>query len=97
MGIETIAVYADPDLDAPFVEQADQAVALGGNTSAETYLDQEKIIKIAQAMDCDAIHPGYGFLAENAGFARLVAESGLIFIGPTPESIEAMGSKAQRP
>ncbi|MCB9232751.1 MAG: ATP-grasp domain-containing protein [Bacteroidia bacterium] len=95
LGIETVAVFAEPDREASFVREADQAVALGGNTSAETYLRQDLLILAAQKTGAQAIHPGYGFLAENADFARAVREAGLIFIGPAAESMEAMGSKAR--
>jgi len=93
MGIETVAVHSDIDAASPFVLNADEAWPLPGKTSRETYLDQEKILQIARQSGCDGIHPGYGFLSENAGFARKVTESGLVFIGPQAESIEVMGSK----
>jgi propionyl-CoA carboxylase alpha chain len=93
LGIGTVAVYSDADADLPFVREADVAVRLPGNTSAETYLVGEAIIEAARRAGADAIHPGYGFLSENAPFARAVVEAGLIWIGPTWESIETMGSK----
>lgn len=93
MGIATVAVYSDPDSDAPFVEQADEAIALGGSTAAESYLLQDKIIEAAKTTGAQAIHPGYGFLSENADFAKKCAEAGIIFIGPKPEAIEALGDK----
>ncbi|MFT4298193.1 MAG: biotin carboxylase N-terminal domain-containing protein [Aeromicrobium sp.] len=93
LGIRTVAVHSDADADAPFVQEADIAVPLPGNTAAETYLRGDLVIAAAKAAGADAIHPGYGFLSENADFARQVAEAGLTWIGPTPESIEAMGSK----
>ncbi len=95
MGISTIAVYADPDADAPFVREADVAVALGGTSSGETYLDAGKVIDAARRAGADAIHPGYGFLSENAGFARLVIDAGLAWIGPRPDAIAAMGDKLE--
>ena len=94
-GIETVAVYADADRDAPFVAMADQAFALGGNSPAETYLDGGKIIAIAQRAGAHAIHPGYGFLSENAGFAQAVQDAGLIWIGPDPAVITALGDKIE--
>jgi propionyl-CoA carboxylase alpha chain len=93
MGIGTVAVYADGDALAPFVLEADQAIALGGASSVETYLDVEKLLAAAKRSAADAVHPGYGFLAENAGFARAVAGAGLSWVGPPPEAIAAMGDK----
>ncbi|WP_415045182.1 acetyl/propionyl/methylcrotonyl-CoA carboxylase subunit alpha [Gordonia sp. (in: high G+C Gram-positive bacteria)] len=93
MGISTVAVYSDPDADAPHVKQADAAVRLPGATSAETYLRGDAVIAAAQAAGADAVHPGYGFLSENAEFAQAVQDAGLVWIGPPPSSIVAMGSK----
>ncbi|RJE78828.1 biotin/lipoyl-binding protein [Paracoccus sp. JM45] len=93
MGIETIAVYADPDRDAPFVRLADHAFALGGNRPGDTYLNQGKILDIAARAKADAIHPGYGFLSENAGFARAVQAAGMIWVGPDAGVIDALGDK----
>lgn len=93
MGISTVAVYSDPDADAPHVRAADSAVRLPGSTSAETYLRGDAVIAAAQAAGADAIHPGYGFLSENAEFAEAVSAAGLVWIGPPPASIVAMGSK----
>jgi len=93
MGISTVAVYSEADRHAPHVRFADEAVLLGPPPSAQSYLLGEKIIEAAQAHGVDGIHPGYGFLSENAHFARKVAEAGITFIGPSPESIEVMGSK----
>ena len=92
-GIASVAVYAEPDADAPFVKLADEAFALGGQTSAESYLVFEKILDAAAKAGADAIHPGYGFLSENADFAQAVLDAGLIWIGPSPQSIRDLGDK----
>ena len=92
-GIASVAVYADQDRDALHVKVADEAYALNGTTSAETYLVIDKILKIARESGANAIHPGYGFLAENAEFARAVLAAGIIWIGPSPEAIERLGDK----
>ena len=92
-GRQSVAVYADQDRDSLHVRVADAAYALNGTTSQETYLVIEKLISIAKRSNCDAVHPGYGFLAENADFARAVISAGLIWIGPSPEAIERLGDK----
>jgi acetyl-CoA/propionyl-CoA carboxylase biotin carboxyl carrier protein len=92
-GIASVAVYADPDRDAPFVRLADEAFALGGSTAAESYLDIEKVVGAAQQAGADGIHPGYGFLSENADFAQAVLDAGLVWIGPTPQAIRDLGDK----
>ncbi len=93
MGIQTLAVYSEADRDMPFVRYADEAVCIGPAPSAQSYLRADKIIEVAKAFGADAIHPGYGFLSENASFSKAVADAGLIFIGPSAYSIEMMGSK----
>jgi acetyl-CoA/propionyl-CoA carboxylase, biotin carboxylase, biotin carboxyl carrier protein len=92
-GIASVAVYADQDRDARHVKLADEAYALEGSTSAETYLVIEKILSVARRSGANAIHPGYGFLAENADFARAVIDAGIIWIGPSPDAIEKLGDK----
>ncbi|OZE33689.1 acetyl-/propionyl-CoA carboxylase subunit alpha, partial [Rhodococcus sp. 05-2254-4] len=92
-GLASVAVYAEPDADAPFVRLADEAFALGGQSSAESYLVIDKIIDAAAKSGADAIHPGYGFLSENADFAQAVIDAGLIWIGPSPQSIRDLGDK----
>lgn len=93
MSIQTVAVYMDVDAGLPYVQEADESVFLPGKSSTETYLNGSALIKVALDKKADAIHPGYGFLSENAGFAREVESNGFIFIGPSPQSIEAMGHK----
>jgi acetyl-CoA/propionyl-CoA carboxylase, biotin carboxylase, biotin carboxyl carrier protein len=92
-GIASVAVYADPDRDALHVKAADEAFALGGTTAAETYLVVDKLIDVAQRCGADAVHPGYGFLAENADFAQAVIDAGLTWIGPPPAAIRDLGDK----
>ncbi|WP_072687221.1 acetyl/propionyl/methylcrotonyl-CoA carboxylase subunit alpha [Rhodococcus marinonascens] len=92
-GLASVAVYAEPDANAPFVRLADEAFALGGQTSAESYLVFDKILAAAHKSGADAIHPGYGFLSENADFAQAVIDAGLIWIGPSPQSIRDLGDK----
>lgn len=93
MGIKTVAVYSEADRNMPFVRFADEAVCIGPAPSAQSYLRADKIIEVAKQLGADAIHPGYGFLSENASFSKAVADAGLMFIGPSAHSIEIMGSK----
>jgi acetyl-CoA carboxylase biotin carboxylase subunit len=93
MNIQSVAIYSDADVNAPHVMEADEAVYVGKSPSAESYLQQERILKICKELGVDGIHPGYGFLSENAGFARKVKDAGMKLIGPSPESMELMGDK----
>ncbi|MFN5619785.1 MAG: biotin carboxylase N-terminal domain-containing protein, partial [Flavobacteriales bacterium] len=93
MGIATVAVYSEADRHAPFVKYADEAVCLGPPPSSQSYLLGDKIIAVCKELGVDGIHPGYGFLSENAGFARKVKEAGITLIGPSPEAMEIMGDK----
>jgi len=93
MGIKTVAVYSEADRNSPHVRYADEAICIGPASSKESYLRGDKIVEVAKLLGVNGIHPGYGFLSENAGFARMVEEAGITFIGPTPEAIEIMGSK----
>ncbi|MFY9549953.1 MAG: biotin carboxylase N-terminal domain-containing protein, partial [Thermoanaerobaculia bacterium] len=93
MGIETVAVFAEADAGAFHVKQADAAVSLGAGAPAETYLSVPRLLEAARASGADAVHPGYGFLAENADFASSVSSAGLVWVGPPPRAIDIMGDK----
>ena len=93
MGIKTVAVYSDADRQSPHVMYADQAVHIGPSPSSESYLKMDKIIEVCKDLDVDAIHPGYGFLSENAEFARKVEKENIVFIGPSALAMEMMGNK----
>jgi acetyl/propionyl-CoA carboxylase alpha subunit len=95
MGIFTVAVHSEGDADAPFVSDADLGVALGGTTATESYLDSGKVLEAAISAGADAIHPGYGFLSENADFAQAVIDAGITWVGPPPSAIAAMGDKLE--
>src|SRR5690625_1133457 len=95
LGIRTVAVYSEADRLSPHVMAADEAYLIGPPPSAESYLVAERLIEVARRTGCDAIHPGYGFLAERAPFAAAVEAAGLVFVGPSAEAISAMGDKTE--
>ncbi|MGH2861396.1 MAG: biotin carboxylase N-terminal domain-containing protein, partial [Solirubrobacteraceae bacterium] len=95
LGVRSVAVYSELDRDAPHVRRADEAFLLGPGPASESYLKIEKLIEVVEASGADAVHPGYGFLAENATFAARLEGLGITFIGPSASAIEAMGSKTR--
>src|SRR3954465_12909734 len=95
MGVGSVGVYSEADREAPHVSRADEAYLLGPAVPAESYLNIERLLEVAAQAGSQAVHPGYGFLAENAGFARACEEAGLVFIGPSADAIDAMGSKTR--
>src|SRR5690606_9093443 len=95
LGIETVAIHSEADGDLPYAKEATEAVLIGPNPVVQSYLQAEKIIEVAKEHNVDAIHPGYGLLSENAGFARKVQEAGLLFIGPDSGIIDMMGDKIE--
>ncbi|RYG02149.1 MAG: acetyl/propionyl-CoA carboxylase subunit alpha, partial [Caulobacteraceae bacterium] len=95
MGIATVVVYSEADADSMAVEMADESVFIGGAPASESYLVADKIVAACRETGAEAVHPGFGFLSENAGFARRLAAEGIVFIGPNPDAIEAMGDKIE--
>ena len=95
LGVESVLAYSEADRKAPWIDEADQAICVGPAAASASYLNQAAMLQAAEQTDCHAVHPGYGFLAENASFAARCEQQGLVFVGPTPRTIRRMGDKVE--